>query len=226
MDDIGPPPDHLAALTGALRALLAAEGALPAERKLAERLRVNRYRLRRALEALRATGEITPRSGRRVMTSARHGEALVRGTNPTEVIELRIMLEPGFARLAALRASPLDIVRIQHAARTAAGSDAGAVDLAFHKAIAAASRNHLAAELYALLRRVGTDARLRLGRDTPACPKRIQQRDAEHRAIAEAIAARDPDGAERAMRAHLAAVQRRILEQMAPGVTAPAALSA
>lgn len=229
MNDTGLPADDLQPLVEGLRSLLAAEGALPAERKLAERLKVNRYRLRRALEALRATGEIAPRSGRRGMSSARHGEALVRGTNPTEVIEMRMMLEPALARLAALRASPLDILRIQHAARTAAGSDAGAVDLAFHKAIAAGARNHLAAELYTLLRRVGTDARLRLGRDKPACPTRIQQRDAEHRAIAEAIAARDPDGAEQAMRAHLAAVQRRILEQMAPGLTtAPAqpALSA
>ncbi|HUN47408.1 MAG TPA: GntR family transcriptional regulator, partial [Stellaceae bacterium] len=61
MDDIGSPVDDLATLVSALRSVLASDGALPAERKLAERLQVNRYRLRRALEALRATGEITPR---------------------------------------------------------------------------------------------------------------------------------------------------------------------
>src|SRR5271154_5280272 len=97
MNDIGLHTDDLQPLVEGLRSLLA-EGALPAERKLAERLRVNRYRLRRALEALRATGEIAPRSGRRGMSSARRGEALVRGTNPTEVIEMRIMLEPALAR--------------------------------------------------------------------------------------------------------------------------------
>ena len=65
MNDIGLPADDLQPLVEGLRTLLAAEGALPAERKLAERLKVNRYRLRRALESLRATGEIAPRSGRR-----------------------------------------------------------------------------------------------------------------------------------------------------------------
>ena len=47
-------------------------------------------------------------------------------------------------------------------------------------------------------------------------PKRVQQRDAEHRAIAQAIVARDPEAAERAMRLHLAAVQRIIIERLNP----------
>jgi DNA-binding FadR family transcriptional regulator len=46
---------------------------------------------------------------------------------------------------------------------------------------------------------------------------RLARRDAEHRAIAVAIAARDPDEAERAMRAHLAAVQRQIYDRLTPG---------
>jgi DNA-binding FadR family transcriptional regulator len=142
----------------------------------------------------------------------------VRGTNPLEIIELRMVLEPALARLAALRASPFEISRIQRAATTPAGANPGAADLAFHKAVAAGSRNSLAAEFYALLRHVATDARLRLG-DSDAnarCPNRIRGRDAEHAAIGEAIAARDPVGAERAMRAHLGAVQRQILNRLAP----------
>ncbi|PWT92168.1 MAG: FadR family transcriptional regulator, partial [Proteobacteria bacterium] len=96
------------------------------------------------------------------------------------------------------------------------GADTGAADLKFHKLIAASTGNKLAASLYALLRQVARDARLRIGRNDPPCPKRTLERDAEHRAIAQAIVRRDPDAAERAMRTHLAAVQKRIMEQLSP----------
>jgi len=42
----------------------------------------------------------------------------------------------------------------------------------------------------------------------------------EHRAIAQAIVARDPEAAERAMRLHLGAVQRIITERISPLSTA------
>jgi DNA-binding FadR family transcriptional regulator len=90
------------------------------------------------------------------------------------------------------------------------------VDLKFHKLIAASSGNKLAASLYDLLRRVASDARVRLNANRPACPKRTLQRDAEHRAIAQAILARDSDAAEQAMRLHLAAVQRLVIERLNP----------
>jgi DNA-binding FadR family transcriptional regulator len=45
------------------------------------------------------------------------------------------------------------------------------------------------------------------------CPKRIAQRDQEHLLIAEAIAQRDPEAAEAAMRAHLQSVQQQINER-------------
>ena len=69
-----------------------------------------------------------------------------------------------------------------------------------------------------MLRRIGRDARLQLGHARPLCPARIQQRDAEHRAVVDAIAARDPDAAERAMRDHLAHVQRLVLTRLTPGM--------
>jgi DNA-binding GntR family transcriptional regulator len=111
------------------------------------------------------------------------------------------------------------MARIQKAA-IAADGDSGANDLAFHKAIAAGARNNLAASLYFLLREIGRDARLRLGRNAPVCPVRLQQRNAEHAAVAEAIAARDADAAERAMRVHLSAVHRLIVSRIAPDVDA------
>jgi GntR family transcriptional repressor for pyruvate dehydrogenase complex len=205
--------DTVARLADSLRARLAATGRLPAERVLASELGLTRHRLRRVLAVLR-TGGALARPSRARTAGAPRDETMV------EVIELRIVLEPALARLAALRASPADIALIRRAATTWGEQDAGATDRAFHSAVAAGARNRLAGDFYALLRRVGKDTRLALHASRPLCPKRIQQRDAEHRAIAEAIARRDPDGAEQAMRAHLAAVQRQILERLAPGMTA------
>jgi DNA-binding FadR family transcriptional regulator len=206
-------------LVDILRERFAAEGSLPAERTMAKQLNVKRHQLRGALEVLRANGEIGPPTSRRGGSGLRREESLIRTTNPIEVIEMRLAIEPGLARLAALRASPLEIARIVRAATTSGDVDTGAADLIFHKTIAASTRNSLAAALYTLLRQIGTDVRVRLGKNTGANPQRLVQRDAEHRAVAEAIAARDPDAAESAMRAHLAAVQRRIVDRLAPGLS-------
>lgn len=210
----------LGPLVDAVREIMAENGSIPSERMVAEQLQVKRHQLRRALETLRASGELEPaRAGRRAIPEARLGGDLASDTNPIEIIELRMVIEPSLARLAALRASPIEIRRMVRAASTPPGGDPGQVDLAFHKAVAAGARNSLAAEFYALLRHIATDARLRLGEHEEArrCPKRIAERDAEHAEIAAAIAGRDPDLAERAMRNHLGAVQQQILNRLSLG---------
>lgn len=208
---------NLDEVIGRVRAIVQdAESAPPSERALAESLGVARHQVRRALAQLRDEGELGPsRIGRRrIALPNASGDRLVGGTNPLEVIELRLLLEPSLARLAALRASAFEIARLAKYATTPAGADGGEVDLAFHLSIAQGSRNWLAGELYRLVRQVGFDARVRLPSRNPPCPKRLVQRDAEHRAIADALKDRNPDAAEAAMRAHLTAVQRRIAEHV------------
>ena len=197
-------------LVGELRARLSAGAALPAERALAEHYGVKRHRIRQALALLREEGDLDP--ARRA--GAVGDESMIRSTNPLEVIEVRLALEPALARLAALRATPLEIARIVRAATTPSDMQRSTADLAFHKLVAAASGNGLAADLYALLRKVGADSRVRVQSTTPPCPNRLAQRDQEHHAVAEAIAARDPESAEAAMRAHLNAVHRIILNRL------------
>ena len=134
---------------------------LGSERAIAVALNVKRHQLRRALSAMRANGEVAQAEAKRKPLVGHNGESLVRDTNPMEVIEMRIAIEPFLARLAALRASPFEMAAIEQAATTAAGADTGAADLKFHKLIAASSGNKLAASLYSLLRRVASDARVR-----------------------------------------------------------------
>ena len=228
----GSTSSELAPLIRAIRNLVT-KSPLPSERALADKLNVKRHQLRRALHVLRANGEIAPAEAKRNGHGRRSGESLVRDTNPLEVIEMRIAIEPFLARLAALRASPMEMARIERAATTPSSTDSGAADLnssgspgpsppqkrnidQILKAIAASTGNNLAASLYALLRQVASDARVRACNTRPSCPKRVQQRDSEHRAIALAIMARDGDAAEQAMRVHLAAVQQRVIKQLNP----------
>jgi len=205
-----PPEPAVGTLVRQLRARLAGGEALPAERALADHYGVKRHRIRQALALLREEGDLD--SSRRAGTAG--GESLIRSTNPLEVIEVRLALEPALARLAAVRATPLEIARIMRAATTSSDVQRSSADLVFHKLVAAASGNGLAADLYALLRKVGADARVRVQSTTPPCPNRLAQRDQEHHAVAEAIAARDPESAEAAMRAHLNAVHRIILNRL------------
>lgn len=202
---------ELSSLVEAVRGAIRAAGAVPPERDLAAGLGVNRHQLRKALKVLRDTGEIEAHAGR-AETPPWH--ELAHATNPVEVIELRSIFEPALARLAALRASPLEVERIVKAVENADDSEYGDADLLFHKAVADGARNGLAGEFYRLLRAVGTDSRIRMGLPASVCPKRRAERDAEHRAIASAIAARDPEMAEREMRRHLANVQAQVMDRL------------
>ena len=156
-------------LVGTLRQRIAEGEKLPAERTLGEQLNVNRHTLRKALIQLRASGELASRAPRQHAALARGGAALARDTNPLEVIELRLALEPIFARLAAIRATPLEIVKIEKAATTLAETESSSADLTFHRLIAAATPNTLAADVYSLLRQIGADSRIYV-RSITGCP--------------------------------------------------------
>ncbi len=220
-DTVSSGAEDAADVVETLRRIIDEEGALPAERVLAERLNVKRHQLRKSLQILRGLGELEPaRSGRRASspdTSIQSGK-LVLSTNPLEVMEMRMMLEPTLARLAALRASPAEIARIVQHAKSPSGMSPSQADQLFHRAIAAGSRNSLASELHILLHQVQNDSRLRFANsDDETTVERVAQRDAEHQLIAEAIAARDPKRAEKAMWDHLAVVQRKIASRLGVG---------
>ncbi|HEY0212195.1 MAG TPA: FCD domain-containing protein [Paenirhodobacter sp.] len=216
---------RLEQLIAALRALIPQNGELPPERVLCDQFQVTRHLLRKALRVLREGGEIREtKSGRR---AAGGGAApspmtlspkrMVQSTNPFEVMEMRLMIEPSLARLAALRASPDEIARIVDAASSAPHISPSEADQAFHRAIAAGARNSLASELNFLLHCVQTDSRLRFtdsDADARTTQARVRDRDAAHHAIADAIAARDADGAAEAMRAHLSVMQLKLMGRL------------
>ena len=102
---------------------------LPSERALAEQLGVGRRILRRALEVLEAEGHLWRHQGKGTFIGPRplRGEVslveLSSRTNPLEVMEARLEIEPGLARLAALRAAVMRSSRVSLKTRSGPGSN-------------------------------------------------------------------------------------------------------
>ncbi len=213
---------------------LGPEGRLPPERQLAESLGVGRRSLRRALDALEREGRITRRQGRGTFLQENgalpDGEGfggLIEYSNPPEVIELRLAIEPFAARLAALRASPCDIRRLGELAEATeeARDEASyeAADAAFHRAVIEAARNALALGVNDALEPSRRDPSWRRLGETAHCFKRQAVHVSFHRRIAEAIAARDGEAAFAAMQAHLSDIQQHIFRHTFPQNEAAAA---
>ncbi|MBV9883304.1 MAG: FadR family transcriptional regulator [Sphingomonadaceae bacterium] len=186
---------------------------LSGEIAFAERLKVSRTAYREAIRMLAAKGlvESRPKSGTRVserrrwnlldpdvlawLFAAEPGEELIRA-----LFELRMIVEPAAAELAARRRDGRDLASMGHAleemARLGLGSEAGrAADQGFHDAVLAATRNPALVSLSSsIAAAVGwTTIFKQRERALPRDPV------PEHRAVYEAIAAGDPAAARAAM---------------------------
>ncbi len=190
---------------------------LPAERDLAKSLGVSRPVVREAMVALEIAGlvEVRTGSGAYVRLPDREEATLNAGHSPTDVLNARMIVEGETAALAAENASGRDIDAAAGAIRQmVADHDAGrtwsAADLAFHVAVAYASRNAVLAmmverlwqEQYGPVFAILSE-RAHLGENWSATL-------ASHQTILEAIRQRDPAAARQRMRAHL----RQVLDAM------------
>ena len=135
---------------------------LPSERELATHFNVARSSLRQALKVLEILGVITQRVGdgsylsadaSAVMSVPMEFLFLLDDTSVRELTELRLLMEPGLARLAAQRASSDDIALLRQSIEELEASSADleklvASDLLFHQAIYQASGNRPAGRLF------------------------------------------------------------------------------
>lgn len=187
---------------------------LPSERELGEQFDVSRTVIREAVRSLAAKGVLVVRPGSGVhvatvdaATVSEQMSLFLRGRGEIEyakINEVRAALEIRTARLAAERATEDDLAELRERCdRMAAMTDsetASVEDVEFHRAVAQATSNEL---FLVMLDSIG-DILLEIRRVTLAMPGRIADGVAHHRVILERIAARDVDGADAAMRAHLA----------------------
>jgi DNA-binding FadR family transcriptional regulator len=187
---------------------------LPPERDLASRLQISRSTLRQALTALAASGHLVAVRGRAGGTfvvdapplSRRSGEPL--SDEIRELVDYRLALETGATMLAAERAGPAELERLDDLVeRMAAATEFGdyrRADVRFHIGIAeAAGTPRLVSEMTKVQGRV-TEAIA----GTPPPQELMERWNEQHGRIAALVRERDALGAVAVMRRHVEATER------------------
>jgi len=192
---------------------------LPAERDLAQRLGVSRTAVREAVKALREKGLVEAYSGRGTFITDGTSQAarqsfdlmvkIGQQDGSTHLAELRLILEPGIAALAAARVQEPELVTMREAVATMDRSqrDPAAyieADLDFHLALAEAAANPLILSLIDSIVGLLREQRIKIF-NIEGGPQRGQ---VHHKRILEAVERRDPEMARGAMRAHLEQVRQ------------------
>lgn len=197
---------------------------LPPERELCEHLGVKRNALRRALAALESEGQIWRHVGKGTFvgspppTAVEDVLSVTSRTNPGEVMQARLMVEPELARLAALNATATDIEEMRHCIRkTKSASEWRTYEMwdnRLHRSIARAGGNGCMLAVFDMLnsvRRAVTWGRLRAYDLTP---DHGHHSFTEHDALVNAIEDRDTELAATLMRDHLREVRRDLMQSM------------
>jgi DNA-binding FadR family transcriptional regulator len=215
MADNGDLIDRLNALLDSGR--FPAQSRLPAERELADELSTTRGKLRHALALLEAKGKIWRHVGqgtfvgRPAAADAPALALLMKSTNPTEIMEARLIIEPKVAGLAALRATADDIAQLERCLeKGVASTDFHAYELwdaTLHETIADASHSALLKSLLKALTSLREDKLWGRLKKASLNRERQEKYNRQHRQCVEAIMNRDVGGAEDAMREHLETVQ-------------------
>lgn len=206
---------------------LAPDTRLPPEVQLARFFQVSRPVVRQALGRLRQDRLVEPIRGSGTYVRAfgtLPDPVILAGRYATDMshiihgLELRLVIEPECAHLAALRRKPADLARMEEMLEgfekaTARGDVAHHFDYGFHETIAQATANP---RLVKVLKSLEYDVShaVNLWRHMAQMKPWQRTQDAldEHRAIFELIKRHDADGARRAMRSHVEKARVRMLD--------------
>lgn len=201
---------------------------LPSERELSERLGVSRPSLREAVAELQDGGLLTTRAGAGIFVAEVLGSAfspaLIRlfGSHDEAVfdyLDFRGDLEALAAARAAQRGSDTDLAviaaifaKMEAAHQKRNPENDARLDAEFHMAIIEASHNvimlHMIRAMFDLLRQGVFYNRQIMFRQKDTRDILLDQ----HRAINSALQARDPDGARKAIEAHMSFVRVALAE--------------
>jgi DNA-binding GntR family transcriptional regulator len=181
------------------------------EAQLAQEMHISRTPLREALKVLTAEGLVRHEPRRGCFVNE------VTAQDLEEIFPVIALLEGQCARLAAAHANDADIEalealhdKLQRHAKARRINDYYAANFAIHEAIIALASNRWLAQVIGDLRKIVKLARLQ----QLHAPGRLEQSLSEHMAVFAALKARDPDGADAAMRTHLTR-QRDALRELA-----------
>lgn len=186
---------------------------LPPERQLAMTFKVSRNCVREAIKSLEQQGmvESRPGAGTFIARTSQANLTLALGEMLTreryrlaEIFELRLLLEPQIARLAAERITAdglagLELLFDQYRQELQATGNVSQLDQKFHEAIAAATGNGAVTMLMEKMQDLLQESR----DEALQSPARNHDALADHRCILDALRDGDPDRTREAMEAHL-----------------------
>jgi len=196
---------------------------LPAERELAEMLRVSRGSIRDAIRSLELMGLVEPRQGVGTVVCEVSAESLIspltgllvrQEQHITQLLDFRKMLEPSLAARAASRATAEEIAELEsilarQEEKIGRGELAIDEDSEFHYNVAVASNNSVILKLLDILMDLLRDTRER----SLQMEGRPQKSLTGHRRILAAIKRHDTEGAKVAMRRHIEDVEKIVLNE-------------
>jgi GntR family transcriptional regulator, transcriptional repressor for pyruvate dehydrogenase complex len=198
---------------------------LPTEAQLSADHGVSRSVVREAVHQLKSRGLLHSRQGSGVFVAsapvlqplAFDARTLAATDAVLQIVELRRVLEGEIAALAAQRATRAQVAGLRKALKAidsamAGGADGVAEDLAFHRAIGEATGNPLFSRLLAFLEQHLLEAmRVTKGNEARRSDFMDQVR-VEHRAVVDAIAARNTELARSSAIEHLQRADWRLQE--------------
>lgn len=198
---------------------------LPTEQQLAAAHGVSRTVVREAMHQLKSRALVVARQGSGVFVAptpahqplAFDPSVLESVQAVVHVVEVRRVLEGEIAALAAERATRAQVADLRRALRAidtavAEGRDGVAEDLAFHRIIGECTGNPQFRLLLGFLEQYLREG-MRITRGNEARRRDFMQAvQLEHRAVVEAIAARDPAGARHLATEHILRGEQRLVE--------------
>jgi DNA-binding FadR family transcriptional regulator len=196
---------------------------LPTERELEMRFGVARNTVRKGLKRLELDGKIVRQVGRGSFVADQPASSAeptsfierVSGASPAEIMEVRLMLEPLAAQLAANRATAADFRRMEECLEQASiAPDLHTFeewDGALHQAIIGTVRNDLLTTIYNAINSVRNQPEwMRLKERTVTEAVRAHYH-AEHGSMVRALRERDGEEAKRLMQQHLLGVRHNLI---------------
>ncbi|MFD4510652.1 FadR/GntR family transcriptional regulator [Streptomyces sp. NPDC058457] len=191
---------------------------LPTERTLVERFAAPRSAVRRALDVLEQEGLVVRHVGRGTfLTEAAVPPADVApaDTSPAEIMQVRLLIEPPVAALAAGIATQADLDRIavclDRGGRSDDHGEFESWDTRLHHAIAQAAHNSLLISMFDVMNTARALPIWGSLKRRTSTPERLRCYHAEHTAVVEALRDRDSESAQDAMRRHLMHVADNLL---------------
>jgi DNA-binding FadR family transcriptional regulator len=198
---------------------------LPTERELCAHYKVARNTVRRALESLEQQKLIVRHVGRGTFKASLVEQMVadpfaldnIEAFSPADVMECRLIFEPGLVAHIVARATNADLERMTECLKQGEAATSLAeferCDGEFHDSLAVATHNDVAISMSRSLAKVRRQARWGMLKARSMNPQRMEKVRSEHAAVLSALRNRDQRQAHALLRTHLLHVRAYMFEE-------------